>query len=372
MKQKICSLCGAKMIKHGKTKAGKQRWYCNKCKASSTINYESRLKRFNLFISWLFSKNSLDELKIPARTISRYNLEFWPYWAMPSIYEEEIKVLHIDGIMISKNVWVLIACTDKYVISWYLARSENSRSWKALLLRLPKPAVVITDGNNGILKALKSIWPDVPVQRCLFHIQNQIKRYTTMRPKLQAGKELYRLSKLLSKITTYNQAQAWADAYVDWCFKWENFLLERTIDEYNQTVYKHRRLRSARRAVNRVLAENTMFTYLNPLLTAHMDVPATNNRIEGGVNAQLRSLLRNHRGTNTERRVKAIFWWCYYHSPYKLKPAQQLKRLPTDESIKEIYESLSKDEQNFAEIEQWGDAIVWSEFHNVDKNYFSW
>lgn len=370
MKVKICPSCKSTMVKNGKTKNGKQKWLCKKCNNTSSKPYSKKIKWFKLFINWLFSKPSLKEYKIPYRTLSRHNQEFWSYWAMPSICNKDINVLHIDGLRIAKNVWVLIACTKEEVVSWYLARSENSKSWSALLSRLPEPAVVITDGNNGILKAIKNIWPNVPVQRCVFHIQNQIRRYTTMRPKLQAGKELYHLSKLLSKITTLEQAQKWVDAYLDWSFKWEQFLLERTIDEYGQAVYKHRRLRSARRAVNKVIAENNLFTYLNPLLTVHLKVPATNNRIEGGVNAQLRSILRNHRGMTVERRVKAIFWWCYYHSPYILSPAQQLKRLPTDAIINEIYEALTKEEQKFSEIEQWGDAVVWSEFHTVDKYYY--
>lgn len=36
--------------------------------------------------------------------------------------------------------------------------------------------------------------------------------------------------------------------------------------------------------------------------------------IEGGVNSQLRAVLRNHRGLTSVKRVKAVFWWCHAHS----------------------------------------------------------
>ena len=37
------------------------------------------------------------------------------------------------------------------------------------------------------------------------------------------------------------------------------------------------------------------------------ECPKTNNPIEGGVNAQLRRLLRYHRGMSVEKRIKAVF-----------------------------------------------------------------
>ena len=49
-----------------------------------------------------------------------------------------------------------------------------------------------------------------------------------------------------------------------------------------------------------------MFVYLDTSLTCTCS--ATNNHIEGGVNAQLRTMLRNHRGMSIERRIKAVFW----------------------------------------------------------------
>ena len=38
-------------------------------------------------------------------------------------------------------------------------------------------------------------------------------------------------------------------------------------------------------------------------------IDVNNNVIEGGVNAQLRAMMREHRGMSDLRRVKAVFWW---------------------------------------------------------------
>ena len=64
---------------------------------------------------------------------------------------------------------------------------------------------------------------------------------------------------------------------------------------------------------------------------------ATNNRIEGGVNAQLRTMLHHHQGMSIERRIKAVFWWCYMHSPNPLSFKEILKVMPTNTSISDIY-----------------------------------
>ena len=99
------------------------------------------------------------------------------------------------------------------------------------------------------------------------------------------------------------------------------------------------------------------------ILTADITIPTTNNRIEGGVNAQLRSMLRAHRGLSLERRLKAVYWWCYMHSPRPLSISDILNCMPTDESIAAIYKRLSDYCQIDRSIPQWGDAPVWNELH---------
>ena len=48
-----------------------------------------------------------------------------------------------------------------------------------------------------------------------------------------------------------------------------------------------------------------MFRYLDETLVLDKECPRTNNPIEGGVNAQLRRLLRYHRGMSVEKHYKS-------------------------------------------------------------------
>ena len=101
-------------------------------------------------------------------------------------------------------------------------------------------------------------------------------------------------------------------------------------------------------------------------------LPATNNRIEGSINARLRAMLRDHRGLSIERRIKAVFWWCYMHSPEPLSASEILKTMPTDKAISDIYRRMSNKKKNEGSIPMWGDAIVWNELHRSSDYPVYW
>ena len=104
----------------------------------------------------------------------------------------------------------------------------------------------------------------------------------------------------------------------------------------------HERLLKAYNSLVVLINTETMFRYLDETLVLDKECPRTNNPIEGGVNAQLRRLLRYHRGMSVEKRIKAVFWWCYLHSPRPLSAKEILKVMPTDASISKIYSSMNE------------------------------
>lgn len=55
------------------------------------------------------------------------------------------------------------------------------------------------------------------------------------------------------------------------------------------------------------------------------------------------------------------------HSPEPLSASELLKIMPTDKSIKAIYDRLKDAQKPNISIPRWGDAIVWSELHTSDK-----
>ena len=233
--------------------------------------------------------------------------------------------------------------------------------------RIAAPAMVVSDGGHGFRKALKRVWPKAKLQRCTFHAFLQVKRYTTGSPKTIAGIEMYMIAKDLLMIKDMEQAGHWVTRLINWRIKHKTFLSEMTQDEKGKLRPMHERLLKTEQSLVRLVRQNTLFTYLDESLSCGEELPSTNNRIEGGVNAQLRTMLRNHRGMSIERRIKAVFWWCYFHTPKPLSASEILKVMPTDRSISKLYKAMNERAKLEDSIPTWGDAIVWHELHKSNS-----
>ena len=176
------------------------------------------------------------------------------------------------------------------------------------------------------------------------------------------------LARDLLEIKTLKKAEKWVSRFESWTMKHKEFLKEMTMDDRGVMRHTHERLIKAKTSLISLIKSGNLFTYLKEADEFPSTYPATNNLIEGGVNAQLRAMLRNHRGLSVERRIKAVFWWCYMHSPKPLSLSEILKVMPTDKSISTIYNSISSQQRLADSIPAWGDAIMWDELHNSGFN----
>lgn len=263
MKAVRCPSCGAKMKRNGKTSAGAQRWRCGSCGASATLSYDGTAARLGEFLAWLTSKDTQLSMPGQGRTFRRRTAGFWRVWPMPEPTGEVHRVLFVDGTWLARDLVVLIAYDGEHVVSWYMARAETSRAWEALMAPIPAPDVVVCDGGTGFEGARRRSWPRTRVQRCLFHAFCQVKRCTTTRPRLQAGREPCALSVELMHLDALRQADWWAERYLQWCEFWADFLEERSMQD-GRLVYTHERLRRARSSLSRLVSRGALFTYLGP------------------------------------------------------------------------------------------------------------
>ncbi|AZN29819.1 IS1249 family transposase [Flaviflexus salsibiostraticola] len=367
------------MTRYGKTSTGRQRYRCAGCRTSRVAAIDTSAKDFALFLSFLFSRQRQRDLPGAGRTFRRRTARFWQLWPTPEVVDEVHRVIYVDGIHLGRSAVILIASTDTHVVGWYLARSEHSQAWGALLARIAPPQVVVTDGGSGFAKARRAHWPTTKVQRCTFHAFSQVRRQTTTRPRTQAGVELYGLAKALLHVRDNTGAAAWLAAYTQWRATWEAFLAERTRLATGQVVLTHQRLVTARSALDTLIRTKTLFTYVDPAnfpvdAYLHMPLPATNNRIEGGINTQLRALLRDHRGMSLDRRIKAIMWWCYMHTEYPASPARILRTMPTDTQIQAYYRAAASRGEHARDIglPGIGTAAVWNELHHSTSYITTW
>lgn len=358
-----CDVCGGAMKRNGYTKAGTARWRCKNCGSSKTRKADNTAKRFASFLSWLFSKQSIVEFAGSRVSFWRRTHEFWRLWPIAPFTGEVFDVVFVDGIWFGHKAVVLIARSREHVVSWHLARSESAEAWAALMMRIPEPLMVVSDGGTGFAKAHRAVWPNARIQRCVFHAFTQVKSCTTSRPKLPCGQELYKIARGLLKVKDADQAAAWLAEYMQWCTRWESFLREFTLKD-GKRQYTHERLRKARRGLNKLVRDKTLFTFIEMQEERGGVWPATNNAIEGGVNARLREMLRIHRGLPPIHRIKAVMWWCYMHTEDPLLPAEILRIMPTDDDVEGLFATAaSESRSNREEPNEYGSGIVWSEFH---------
>lgn len=360
------------MKRNGKTSAGRTRWRCTSCGASSVRRMDSSAKLPDSFLGWLLTRRRQADMPGGGRTFRRKTARFWEIWPMPPKVESPRRVVFVDGIHPGRKAVVPIASDEGHALGRHLCRSENSRAWAALMSRVAAPEVVVSDGGDGFQKALRRTWPGTRHQRCVFHAFCQVRRYTTSRPRTQAGAELYGLARALLAVTTLREADGWVQSLLAWSERWGSFLAETARSEDGRVSLAHERLVRARRSLVRLVNAGALFTYLDPGLVRDGPPPSTNSSIEGGVNARLRAMLRDHRGLSIERRLKAVFWWCYVHSPNPLPAAGILRVMPTDRPIAAIYERLDERERLEGTIPQWGDAVVWSELHHSEPYRMDW
>lgn len=325
-----CRVCGSRLKKNGTTSAGRTRWRCTGCGASSTRSRPdvTRRAQFDGFIRWLLGPTSQQHAGAGSSRSFRRDTAWC--WAVEPVLEPtgEIHVeVQVDGIYLSSNWCCLIASTQGKVIAWQWCDREKSIAWQALMDPLPAPTVVVCDGGTGLLPAIEIAWADAKVQRCLVHVQRNIRTHLTSRPKTDAGKALWGLARSLTRIATTEQAVAWLQQLNDWHEVYGHLTRERTYlgqQRDGQLApawarpgqrwwYTHDRLRRAYRLLAKLAQRGHLFTYLDPE-HAHLGISSTTNHAEGGINAGIRDLLRRHRGMPEEHQRRAVEWFLTVHA----------------------------------------------------------
>ena len=169
-------------------------------------------------------------------------------------------------------------CKDvetKEILIWKHIQSELVQDYKYLKEELLDRGYTITsttlDGKRGLYKAFK----DIPIQMCHFHQKKIVQRYITMKPKLEAGKEL---KKIVSRLTMTTQKN-FTQKLDEWYDEYQVFLDEKTISNTTGKLrYTHPRIRSAYRSLRTNFPY--LFTYKNH---KNLTISNTTNELEGGV-----------------------------------------------------------------------------------------
>lgn len=294
--QRICAICQRPGVIKAGRRNNKQRYRCKNCNASYSTSrpQASRIHTFSHWMAWLSGKASISELGYSSSTWHRKTAWCWNVICPgPQPTGQACDYLMIDATYI-QDWCCLIAYNGTHVIDWQWASTETSLAYELLLKRLVKPSMVIIDGHAGLYRAITRTWSDIPIQRCLFHLGQTVKKHTSLNPRLQAGQEILALTRRLTHVNNAQKAIDWLIDYQTWENTWEDFLKQRTYayqgrprpkgTRHDATWwYTHRNLRAVRLLYRSLIKRKQLFTWLEAG-SEQNPFPRTTSPLEGGPN----------------------------------------------------------------------------------------
>jgi len=298
--KKICKKCWWKYIIRFWKKYKKQRYKCKNC-WYQFVNKNRIINSSNeqLWKDYAIHKQTYSELSdtygISIKTVQarldKYKIE------NPVIFPKKV-VLLIDTTYFW-DIWVMAFkdYKDKKILKYILVDHENYSSYLKWIKDLQEEwwiiKAIVCDWKRWLLWGF---W-DIPTQMCNFHQVQIITRYITKKPRLEANKELRKLTLLLTQ-TDKESFTYWLE---EWYEKYKIFLKEKWINDRWKSYYIHKRTRSAYFSLKRNL--KYLFVYYDYIW--NIDIPNTTNGLEWYF-SHIKTKVRIHRWLKKERKIKLI------------------------------------------------------------------
>lgn len=217
----------------------------------------------------------------------------------------EIKYLLFDGTYFKHENCLMAAMDDqngKIIGEKYCVR-ENYANAYSIFYELDiagvSPKAITTDGNTSVIRAIKTIWPNITIQRCLAHIQRQGLSWLRRNPKLPASKNL----RIILLTVTEIKNESDKNLFITEFEKWEK--------RYGESV---RHLPSDHKVFGDLQRTRSLIIHALPDMFHYLDntsIPATTNKIEGYF-SRLKIIYRQHRGLSKNHRQNFFKWYIYF------------------------------------------------------------
>jgi transposase-like protein len=205
---------------------------------------------------------------------------------------------HKDGCMVN-----LMDASNQKIISHQYIQKESFKETHPWFMSLRQqgldPLFITTDGHQSVLRAIRLVWPQVKLQRCLYHIQHEGMRWLRSSPRTEAGKALRTILSRLSAIKTIQERDQFLNSYVQWLNQYQSL-----VASLPRTTVAYKDLQRTIVLINNALPD--MFYYLED-----QQVHATTNALEG-FHSRLKLDYRRHRGLTKEHRISYLNWYCYF------------------------------------------------------------
>ncbi len=197
----------------------------------------------------------------------------------------------------------LMDASNQKIISHRYIKKESFKEAYPWFMSLKQqgldPRYITTDGHQSVLRAMSLVWPQIRLQRCLYHIQHEGMRWLRSYPKTEAGRELRVILSKLSQIKSLQERDSFINNYAEWLHRYQSL-----VSSLPRSIVAYKDLQRAIVLINNALPD--MFYYLED-----RNIHATTNALEG-FHSRLKADYRRHRGLSKEHRISYLNWYCYF------------------------------------------------------------
>ncbi len=234
--------------------------------------------------------------------------EYWLSKEPPALSKNnyaEAKYLLFDGTYFHKQgcLILIIDIVRKLIIASAYIPKESYQNVVNIFATLRKqglnPVVFTLDGHRTVTQAILEIWPQVTIQRCVFHIKNQGLMWIRYRPKTKAAWHMKRMLYYVTAIKTLADRDRFLATYKSWCKRYKTF-----IESLPKNDVKTKDLKRTRALITNALPN--MFHYIDD-----HNIASTTNYLEGFY-SQLKHHYRSHRGLTEKHKIQYLKWYCYF------------------------------------------------------------
>lgn len=260
-------------------------------------------------VSYLTSTQTVEDRRKKTSTFHRQAAELWQIDPRPQSTGEVYPYIVID-VKHTTGLACAVVRNQHHVIGWGYGQRENSELWQHVLAPLAPPGAVVCDGQKGILKAVNYLWSGIVIQRCLVHVERNIHTKLTRHPQTVAGQDLSWLLTQIWQVKTDIDMAIFIAIFEYLYYVHKSFISQRTLNSDTEAKkkwwYTHGRVRSAYRQLTLLIIDDQMFAFITH---PELQLPATSNGLEGGINSRLAELLLRHRGMKPDHQKRVVDWY---------------------------------------------------------------
>lgn len=315
--QKRCPKCYSRHIKlDGKNIQWKQKYKCKSCKRCFVKKYQKqpKIKSKKLYEQYIKEWYSYRQLSKQTKHIKKKLQEYIRKLIDTShitdidIIYKDVKYVMIDWTYID-DICVIIYYEYKLkkILKIHITKEESleciTHDLEELrdLNRYNIQSFTI-DWWIQITWAIRKVYPNAVIQRCLVHINRQIRNYIGKNTTNECGKKLL----WITTFKVIRDKKKFDESFDEWLEKWKLYLNERSYWDNGckrKWRYTHRKLRQSRSHL--LNARSYMFqNIIDP------NIVDNTNELEWLISL-LKTQIHNHRWMQKERLKNFIVQWCY-------------------------------------------------------------